>query len=101
MPEVEYVYEKATYHKILQAWNGTKTRFGHDRDILLRCREDAGKLQLVPYVHAESLEFVHVYLRIPKDYGFLVSVYVLSAASKNYIEILPWTMQPLENWLNS
>ena len=40
---------------------------------------------------------VYVYLRIPKDYEFLVSVYVLSAAYNNYIEILLWTMWPLEN----
>lgn len=90
--------------KILQAWNSTKARFGHDRDILLRCREvseDVDKLQLVHYVHAESLDSVCVYLRIPKDYGFLVSVYAQSAASNNYIEILPWTTRSLENWFNS
>lgn len=63
---------------------------------MLRCREDVGKLQLVHYVHAESLESVYVCLRILKDYGFLASTYVLPAFSSNYTELLVLTMWPLE-----
>lgn len=54
MPEVEEVYQKANYHKILQVWKTTKAICGHERDILLRCKENVGKLQLVHYVHAET-----------------------------------------------
>lgn len=42
--EVEEVYQKANYHKILQVWKNTRAIFGHDRDILLKCKEDVGKL---------------------------------------------------------
>lgn len=59
MPEVEEVYQKAKYHKILLVWNNAKAMFGHDRDILLRCKEDVGKLQLVHYVNAESLQSLY------------------------------------------
>lgn len=60
MPELKYIYKKATYDKILQASNGKKGSFGQDTDILLRQREDVGKLQLVHYVHAERLESVYM-----------------------------------------
>lgn len=52
MPEVEEVYQKVNNCKILQVWKNTKAVFGHDRDILFRCKEDV--VQLVHFVHAET-----------------------------------------------
>lgn len=96
MPEMEYVYQKATYHKILQAWNSTKFRLGHSRDILLSCREvseDVGKL--VNW-------YIMFMLKVLSLFFWVLSVSILlSAASSNYIIILLWTMRPMENWLNS